>query len=668
MKNPKGFRGKYFSLAAILALNATLSLASDVQSVVDTEKQLYTPKAEASSETTEVLEESSAPVVVISKKIKEKKSEVYTASKSLVSATNVTDNVSIITSEELSLKGITSVIDALNTIPGVSFASNGGLGKSTAVMMQGMSNQYTLVMVDGVRYNDPSALLGDADLSHLLVGDIERIEVIKGAQSGVWGADAAAGVINIITKNPQVGIHGTAGVEFGSYGRRSANTSISHKTDKFDVMLSVQRVTEDGFTAYAPRGENIDQYEDDGYRNTTVNLKAGYWIDAYNRIEAGYHDINSLSSYDDFGFPNSSQHSDAHIQSGYLTYKYFTSNHAIETTLSQSSFHRKELNASYTGDLNDYQGKVPSLELKDTWKYYDNSALVFGTSYEKRELTYTAIGDSEKEHNEHSKALYMNNTNKVGNVILTEALRYDSFSAFDDKVTGKIGAKYLFSDQFNIYTNYGTAYKSPSMFEMIYPWASYGMSNFDLKPENIKSFNIGLQYAGFNMNIFRNEIEDMIDAQYDASTYKYQYVNLNGTSVMKGIELSYEQQLLQSLLIGANYTYVDAKGEDGERLKKRPRYQSSLYATYMPTNKLTFNVNGTYIGSRADVSFDPITYAQKDEETGNYFVASAKASYQIDKTWNVYLKANNLFDRYYQTVYGYASAGRSVYAGAEARF
>ncbi|QIR77671.1 TonB-dependent receptor [Sulfurospirillum diekertiae] len=160
----------------------------------------------------------------------------------------------------------------------------------------------------------------------------------------------------------------------------------------------------------------------------------------------------------------------------------------------------------------------------------------------------------------------------------------------------------------------------------------------------------------------------MIDAQYDASTYKYQYVNLNGTSVMKGIELSYEQQLLQSLLMGANYTYVDAKGEDGERLKKRPRYQSSLYATYMPTNKLTFNVNGTYIGSRADVSFDPITYAQKDEETGNYFVASAKASYQIDKTWNVYLKANNLFDRYYQTVYGYASAGRSVYAGAEARF
>jgi len=667
MKKLKGFRGKYFSLAAILALNATIALAQEGQSVVDNEKQLSTPKAEASSETTELLEETSAPVLVVSKKIKEQKSEVYTASKSLVSATNVTDNVSIITSEELSLKGISTVVEALNTIPGLSFTSNGGLGKSTAVTMQGMANQYILLMVDGVRYNDPSALLGDADFSNLLVGDIERIEVIKGAQSGVWGADAAAGVINIITKNPQNGTHATAGVEMGSYGHKSMNTSLSHKTDKFDVMLSVQRMTEDGFTTYAPRGEKIDQYEDDPYRNTTLNLKMGYWIDEHNRVEAGYHDVNALSNYDDFGNPNSAQHTDAHLQSAYITYKYFTANHAIETTLSQSAFHKKELDASYSGDLNDYQGKVPSIELKDTWKYHDNSSLVFGTSYEKRELTYTAIGDDEKERDENSKALYMNNTNRLGNFILTEALRYDSFSAFDDKVTGKVGAKYLFNNQFNVYANYGTAYKAPSMFEMIYPWSSYGISNFDLKPENIKSFNIGMQYAGLNINVFRNEIEDMIDAQLNSS-WQYQYVNLEGTSVMKGIELSYEQQLFQSLLMGANYTYVDAKDADGERLKKRPRYQTTLYATYMPIRQVKINVNGTYIGSRDDVSIDPITYARSAVDTGNYFVANTKVSYQVDKTWNVYVKANNLLDRYYQTVDGYATAGRSYYAGVEAKF
>jgi len=657
MKHLKGFRGKYFSLAAILALNATIALASEGQSTVDTEKQLYTPHAEASSETTEVLEESSAPVMVISKKIKEQKSEVYTASKSLVSATNVTDNVSIITSEELSLKGITTVVEALNTIPGMSITSNGGLGKSSGVFLQGMSNKYTLLLIDGVRYNDPSNTSG-ADFSQLLVGDIERIEVIKGAQSGVWGADAAAGVINIITKNAQNGTHGSAGVEVGSYGHKSMNTSISHKTDKFDVMLSVQRVMEDGFTAQAPYGKDINQYEDDGYRNTTINLKTGYWIDEHNRIEAGYHDINALNSYDD-STPDDQAHGDFRQRSGYLTYKYFVANHAIEATLSKSTFTKKELDTTY--GVNHYKGEIPSIELKDTWKYYDNSTLVFGTSYEKREVNYTQIGDSEKERDENSKALYLNNTNKVSNVVLTEALRYDKFSAFDDKVTGKIGAKYLFSDQFNVYTNYGTAYKTPSILDMINIW---GVSNFDLKPEDIKSFNVGFQYAGLNVNFFRNAIKDMIN--WDSATSKN--MNIEGTSVLKGVEVSYEQQLFQTLLAGANYTYIDAKKEDGSRLIRRPRYQTTLYTTYMPIKQLAFNVSGTYTGSRADTAYDPVTYAESSVDTGNYFVANTKVTYHATKDLDVYFKVNNLFDRYYQTVYGYASAERSYYAGLEARF
>ena len=655
MKHLKGFRGKYFSLAAILALNATIALASEGQSTVDTQKQLSTPKAEASSETTEVLEESSAPVVVISKKIKAQKSEVYTASKSLVSATNVTDNVSIITSEELSLKGISTVVEALNTIPGISITSSGGLGATKSVFMQGMSNKYTLLMVDGVRYNDLNSISG-ADFSHLLVGDIERIEVIKGAQSGVWGADAAAGVINIITKNAQNGTHGSAGVEVGSYGHKSMNTSISHKTDKFDVMLSVQRVVEDGFTTYAPNGEDIDQYEDDSYRNTTVNLKVGYWIDEYNRIEAGYHDINALNNYDGYSYalsatdPNSIEQSDTHQRSGYLTYKYFIANHAIETTLSQNQVNKKELNA--TSGVKEYEGKVPSIELKDTWKYYDNSSLVFGGSYEKRELDYTQVGVDEESYDENAKALFVNNTNKLGNVVLTQALRYDKYSAFEDKVTGKVGAKYLFSNDFNLYANYGTAYRTPAIFDMINLW---GTSNLDLKPENIKSLNVGMQYAGLNINLFRNEIEDMIS--WNNTTYMNE--NINGTSTLKGIELSYEQQLFQSLLAGANYTYVDAKDEDGNRLVNRPRYQSTLYATYLPMKQLAVNVNGSYIGSRKDFS---------TEETGKYFVANTKVTYHASKDLDVYFKVNNLFDRYYQTVYGYASAERSYYAGVEARF
>lgn len=647
MKKLKGFRGKYFSLAAILALNTTIAIASEGQSVLDNEKQLYAPKAESSSETSEVLEETRTPAVVISKKIKAQKSEVYSASKSLVSTTNVTDNVSIITSEELSQKGISTVTEALNTISGISTTSRGGKGTLSSIFVQGMANKYTLLLVDGIRYNDPSNSSG-ADFSNLLVGDIERIEVIKGAQSGVWGADAAAGVINIITKSASKGTHGSAGVEIGSYGHKSFNTSLSHKTDTFDAILSVQRVVEDGFSAQAPWRKDIDNYEDDSYRNTTINLKTGYWINDSNRIEAGYHDINALSSYDGLLAPNSTQHSDLKQRSGYLTYKYFIANHAIETTLSKSTFQRKELEASNSYDVKNYEAEVPSIEMKDTWKYYDNATLVFGGIYEKRDLDIEYVAQPKEELNENSKAFYMNNTNKFGNVILTEALRYDKYSDFDDKMTGKVGVKYLFSNDFNIYTNYGTAYKIPNIWELMY-------SNGDLKPENIQSFNVGLQYAGLTINLFRNEIEDMIS--WDSATWNNK--NIDGTSVLKGIEISYEQQLFNALLAGANYTYIDAKDEDGNRLVNRPRYQTTIYATYMPIKQIAWNMNGTYIGSREDSS---------SNETGNYFVANTKLTYHVNKDVDVYVKVNNLFDRYYQSVYGYASPERSYYAGIQAKF
>lgn len=448
MKSPKGFRGRYFSLAAILALNATLVLASDAQSVANKE-EFKRQNAKEVSENKEAVEESTLPVLTISKKIKEKKSEVVTASKTSTRANSTTDNVSIITSEELSLKGITTVAEALSSTAGINFTSIGGMGTQKSVFLQGMANKYTLLMVDGVRYNDPSNTSG-ASFDHLLVGDIEKIEIIKGAQSGVWGADAAAGVINIVTKKAEIGTHVTAGIEAGSYGYRGANTSLSHRDDKFDAMLSVQRVSEDGFSAQAPRHENVKQYEKDGYRNTTLNFKTGYWINEQNRIEAGYHDINALANYDEYMNPNAIQRSDFRQQSGYLSYKYFTSNHAIEMRVSQNKTVKKELDAKaspWGATIGKYEGETPSFELKDSFKYLDNGTLVMGSSYEKREIKYAEVGKNQKEKDENAKAVFANNTNTFGKLVLTEALRYDKYSAFESKVTGKVGAKYNFTNE-----------------------------------------------------------------------------------------------------------------------------------------------------------------------------------------------------------------------------
>ena len=154
-----------------------------------------------------------------------------------------------------------------------------------------MGSDKTLVLIDGIRYNDPSG--NGANFEHLMINDIERIEVIKGAQSSIWGADASAGVINIITKSSQDGTHGNATIEYGRYNSKIARANISHKNESFDAKLSATRVDTDGFSAISPKSSEAKNYEDDGYENTTANLKLGYNFDENNRVSTSYEIIDT---------------------------------------------------------------------------------------------------------------------------------------------------------------------------------------------------------------------------------------------------------------------------------------------------------------------------------------------------------------------------------------
>ncbi|MFY9080575.1 TonB-dependent receptor plug domain-containing protein, partial [Aliarcobacter butzleri] len=172
---------------------------------------------------------------------------VTSATKTEQSIKDVTSNIDVITAEDIEARKFKTVVEALQTLPGIQVSSSGGLGQLSQIYLRGMGTDKTLVLIDGIRFNDPSG--NGANLEHLMINDIERIEVIKGAQSSIWGADASAGVINIITKSAQKGTHGNASVEYGRYDSKMANANISHKTDDFDAKLGVTRVDTDGFSA-----------------------------------------------------------------------------------------------------------------------------------------------------------------------------------------------------------------------------------------------------------------------------------------------------------------------------------------------------------------------------------------------------------------------------------
>ena len=585
---------------------------------------------------------------------------VVSATKTKQSLQDVTSNINVITAEEIEERHYTTVTEALNSLPGVSFTSTGGTGTSTTLRLRGFDNNKVLVLIDGIRYNDISNSSG-ASFAHLMASDIEKIEVVKGAQSGVWGADAAAGVINILTKGAKEGLNFQVAQEFGSFGSATSNLSTSYKNEMGYIKASHNRVNNQGFTAQAPKGEDLDNFEDDAYRNRTSNIKAGFNINENNKIDLSHTIINSRTQYDqnvyDGVYPNSvlnrvkSANSEA-SSSDKTTLSSINFNHKdrfneLDIYAKKSNFER-EYPQEFTTQ---YEGSVKEYGLKSKIPYLAESFLLIGADYKK----FEDKGNINKSHT--NQALFFSNSNKFsgflgGKTIITQSLRYDTYDEFDDKTTGKVGLKHIHSNIDGLVTsvNYGTAYNVPSSFQL---YSFYGNPN--MKPEVTKGYDVALAYKDLSLTYFNNEITDIID--YDFATSKY--ANIAGESSIKGYEIAYNTTVGEDLALNIGYTKLDAKDQKEKDLIRRPKQSVKFGIDYYGIEDLHLGLNGEYIGERKDTDFS--TYSEV--ETGKYTVTNFTANYEWDKHMSLYGKVDNITDEEYQSVYGYSSSPRAVYAG-----
>ena len=575
---------------------------------------------------------------------------VTSATKSTQSIKDVTSNVEVITKEEIEERHFTTVAEALNTLSGISIVSNGSLGNTTSVFLRGMDTQRILVLIDGIRFQDPSNTSG-ASFSNLVISDIERIEVIKGPQSGIWGSDASAGVINIITSDAKFGTSTSFNTEIGSYNTKKMGISVSNKTNDYDVKLSANRIVTNGHTAQAPYGEDIDQYEDDGYRNTTINIKAGYNITDSDRVGVIFNHINSLVQYDSYNAPDSTQRTDnkSNLYSFFYSKQY--QNNDIKLKYDTSDFKKKELDASF--GVKDYNGKTQVIDLTDNITYIEKDNLVVGASYEKYEVDYVEVSSSTNQESNENKAIYVTNTNYLDDFAITESLRRDDYSNFGSKYSGKIGVKYFVNEDLTLDGNYGTAYNAPNIIQILNPW---GTANSDLEPEKTKGYDLTVSYKDVSLTYFNNDVNNLIS--WSGSGYD----NIEGTSTLKGYEAKYTNDMIKDTLLSLNYTHLSAKNSSGQDLARRPKDQIGFGVDYYGIDKLHVNVNSTYIGTRYNGT------GKTGQETGNYVLWNTVFNYEINKNFSTYLKLDNLFDKYYQTIDGYATAQRSGYLGIEAKF
>jgi len=566
--------------------------------------------------------------------------EISSATKSNQSIKDVTSNVEVITGEELEEKNLTMVTEALNLVNGINFTSNGGLGKQTNVYLRGFDSKRVLVLIDGVRYNDITSVSG-ASFDNLMISDIKQIEIIKGSQSGIWGSDASAGVINIITKGAELGLHGSILAEYGSFNTKKYNLATSYKNDKFYFKVNHQKLTTNGFTAYAARGEDINKYEDDGYENKTTNFKFGINIDDDNKIDMSHTIIDTYNEFDSTT-ADSEAYSLSKTKISSARFENVNDFATSELSYSKTDFYRyyPTYDSTYDGNLNE-------VSLKSKIDYLNNNSFVIVggdlKDFEQKDII-------NKDYT--NKALFLTNSNKFDKLILTESIRADKYDAFDDKTTGKIGAKYNITDAFAIFTNYGTAYNVPTLGQL---YGAFG-PNPNLKPETTKSTDAGFEYMNFKATYFSNKVDDMIE--WSDSKYN----NIEGTSKLKGFELSYGKEIFADTLLGLNYTHLSAKDKDGKNLAGRPKESLKFGVDYYGFANTHLGLYGEYIGTRYDKADD------KGEQTGRYTVINTVADYTLNKNAKIYAKVDNITNKYYQSVNNYATSPRAYYAGIKVSF
>ena len=579
---------------------------------------------------------------------------VTSATKSQQSIKDVTSNVDVITKEEIQERHFNSVSEAINTLSGINVISNGGLGKSTSVFMRGFDTQRILVLIDGIRYNDITGISG-ARFEHLMISDIQQIEIIKGAQSGIWGADANAGVINIITSNANIGTHGKLNLEYGSYDTKKLNGKISHKNDNFNISLGVTKIDSNGFTAVAPRGKDIDKFEDDAYENTTINTKIGYNLNDNNRIVFAHNRVDAKSEYDNGPYGSSTE--DKANGKGYI----------LETNNHYSSLNYT--NNNKFSDLNVYANysKIDRDDEKGFTKEFDGTLSEYGVNakipYNNDSFVLAGVDYKVSKHKNDvnktlkNKGIFVTNSTKYEKLIFTQSLRYDNYDLFDNKTTGKIGVRYNHDKDLYLTSNIGTSYNVPTFYKLYNAYAG----SADLQPETTKSFDLTLGYKNLTLTYFHNKINNMIE--YNSNTYKY--YNMDEDVTLKGLELAYKKEVINNLLLNLSYTYTNAKDGQGKRLQRRAKDSIKFGFDYYGIKNFHFNLNGEYVGDRVQYDFGTYNVSAK---TGNYTVWNSVVNYEFSKDVGIYLKLDNIFNKDYQTVDGYATAQRSGYIGVTYKF
>ncbi len=619
-----------------------------------------------------------------------------TASKFSTKTTQTGKVVTVITQQDIEHAGSRDFAQVVSELGGVFINGyNGSLGKEKNIYLRGAKVEYTLITIDGVPVYDASGIGTYFDPRNIAIDNIERIEILKGSQSTLYGSDAIAGVINIITKKGAKKPFAVSGVaDYGSFNTFRGSVNINGQQKGLDYNIGFSHTSTDGFSQAAKPANSSADFDKDAYKQNSFQANFGIQAGRKLRIQpflrytkfAGDIDMDAFDDEKDFSNTNKNLQTGVRnvlaIGKGQLNVLY----QFINTRRNYLDDSAKRGNGFYYYNQQFYNAREHFAEAFLVYPF-NKLKLTAGADLRSSEFDYDATqisgfgvtktkwsGDTV---NQKQVSAYAALNFETGNFNMEGGGRLNHHSEYGENFAFNLNPSFLLAKRVKLFGNVSSGYKTPSLYQL---FSLYG--NKELKPEASLNIEGGIQLftkderASIRAVYFKRHVKDVIAFFFNPVTFRSFYINQDEQND-HGLELEATSKFSDKLQLRAQYSYVTGKittqqnGKDTTyfNLLRRPKSTFNFFAGSQLTKRLYINTQFNVIGERKDVYFAPPTYAQQDITLESYMLLNFYAEYSfLSSRLKLFTDLRNILDKNYFDIYGYNTAGFNAYGGIRFRF
>lgn len=578
---------------------------------------------------------------------------VVTANRTPTPISQVGQSITVVTRDTIERIQATTATDVLARIPGVSVVQSGGFGQPSSVFIRGAENAQSLVLVDGVRINDPGDVGGGFDFGALTIGQFDRVEVVRGSSGVLWGSRAIGGVINFITARPTEQWTARAQAEYGWRDRKQASVSAAGLIGPVGLTLGGNWLKGDGFSAF---NERRGAAEKDGFESKSANARAEVELAQGLSVDAGGFYTKADYDYDNTGGDalNVGRKRDT---LGYANVRYTGLEDRLSARVGYGINDTRRVSDDEVFGPYTTNGRTERFEGQVVFAPIEMASIQLGAETEKQKFD-----DNFGAKDSTSIDSYYGNltVRPLTGLTLNGGLRYDDHEDFGHKTTLAANGAWVIGEGVDapiLRASYGEGFKAPSLYQL---YSNAGFRALDA--ETSKGWDAGIEQpfaqgtGRFTLTYFDRKTKNLID--YDLTQFNYYNV---GRARAQGVELGMQVANWEGFDVNLAVTYLDATNElTGARLARRPK--TNFYASLDKVWEV-----GLKLGADLSVGGGRYDNAANTQYVDGNAVVGLRAAFAVTPNVEVYGRVENLFDEHYEVVRTYGTAGRSAYAGVRVK-